>query len=182
EPARLTHRRDRRQRVGPLVEGDEFGDVDVGDAVAIGHAKRLVAEIFPDALHPSAGHGRFAGVDARDIPRLDIRPMDLHRVALEVEGHIGGADHVVVEERLDHVALVSAAYDEIVESIGGVDLHDVPKNGPAADLDERLRPYRAFLANARSESTGKNDNFHAAPLPCSDVIGATSGPAAISLA
>ena len=42
----------------------------------------------------------------------------------------------------------------------GIDLHDVPENRLAADLDHRLGPGGGFFGDAGAESTGEDDGFH----------------------
>ena len=67
------------RRFGALfaVKGHGGADVDVGDAVAIGHAEQLVvAQIGPDASEPAAGLRDFTGVHQRDPPGLDIALVD----------------------------------------------------------------------------------------------------------
>src|SRR6185436_3334141 len=61
---------------------------------------------------------------------------------------------------LDDIALVPAADHEVVHAVGGIDLHDVPEDGLAADLDHRLGPDAGLLADARAEASGQNDRFH----------------------
>ncbi len=80
--------------------------------------------------------------------------MDSHFVVGHVIGHIGGMEEVVGEVLLDDVALVSAADDEVVDAVLGVDLQDVPEDRPAADLNHRFRPYRGLFAEACAEATG----------------------------
>ena len=69
-------------------------------------------------------------------------------------------DEVVGEVLLDHVALVAKAQHEVANAMVRVDLHDVPKNGLAADLDHRLGANLRLFADSRSQSTSENDRFH----------------------
>ena len=86
--------------------------------------------------------------------------VDLHAVGAQVEGDVGQVQEVVGEVFLDHVALVAAADDEVVDAVGGVELHDVPEDRLAADLDHGLGLEVGFLGEARAETTGKNNGFH----------------------
>jgi hypothetical protein len=61
---------------------------------------------------------------------------------------------VVGKILFDYVSLVAAANDELVDSMRGVRLHDVPQNGFAADLDHRLGSQVRFLGNTRTEASG----------------------------
>ena len=79
-----------------------------------------------------------------------------------VDRHVGGVQEVVGEILLDHVALVAEADDEIVDAVMGVDLHDVPEDRLAADLDHRLRPQVGFLGDAGAQAAREDDRFHAA--------------------
>jgi len=54
--------------------------------------------------------------------------VDLHVPAGEVEGDVARVEVVVGEVLLDEVALVAEADDELLDAVGGVDLHDVPED------------------------------------------------------
>jgi hypothetical protein len=60
----------------------------------------------------------------------------------------------------DIISLVSQADNEIIDAIMRIDLHDMPENGLAADLDHGFGPKVGFFADAGSETTGKYDCFH----------------------
>src|SRR5262249_31056840 len=68
---------------------------------------------------------------------------------------------VVREIFLDHIALVPKAYDELMDPMGAVDLHDVPQHRIAADFRHRLWLDGCFLRQPRPQSARKNDRLHA---------------------
>jgi hypothetical protein len=110
-----------------LVKGDGSGDVDVGNAIAVGHAERFVAfDELCNFLKPSAGSGLIACVDQRDAPGFGHGVVHRHLVFGHVKGDIRGVQKVVGEVLLDDVALVAAADDEVVDPVSGVELEDVP--------------------------------------------------------
>ena len=147
-----------------LVKGNQRGDVDVADAVAIGKAKRIFTlQIGRYALEPSAGHGGFTRIHQGYPPRLSALLVYFHAVVAHVEGHIRHVQKVVGEVFLDQVALVTAANHEIVDAVVGIDLHDVPQDGLAANFHHRLGFEVGFFGNPGAESTGKNDCFHGMP-------------------
>ena len=82
------------------------------------------------------------------------------RVVGHVERDVGHVQEVVREILLDDVALVAAADHEIVDAVRRVDLHDVPEDRLAADLDHRLRLQIALLGDPRAEPAGENDDLH----------------------
>src|SRR3712207_7472787 len=47
--------------------------------------------------------------------------------------------------------------DELVDALAGVELHDVPEDRLAADLDHRLGPGGGLLAQPRAEAAGQDD-------------------------
>jgi hypothetical protein len=67
---------------------------------------------------------------------------------------------VVGEILLDDVALVSAADDEIVNAMLGVNLQDVPENGTPTNFDHRLGADNGFFRQARAEATSEDYGFH----------------------
>jgi hypothetical protein len=50
-----------------------------------------------------------------------------------------------VKVLLDHLALVTASEQEILIAVVGIDVHDVPEDRLAADLDHRFRTYKSFF-------------------------------------
>ena len=142
------------------VEGDQGRDVDVADAIAIGEAKVVAVEIRADALEATAGHGLLAGIHQGHAPGLRMLFMYLHAVGPQVEGDIGHVQEVVGEVFLDHIALVAAADDEVLNAVGGVELHDVPEDRFAPDLDHGLGLEVGFLGKTSAEAAGEDDGFH----------------------
>ncbi|OIQ67064.1 hypothetical protein GALL_513630 [mine drainage metagenome] len=78
----------------------------------------------------------------------------------QIDREVGIVETIVGEVLLDHVAAVTQADDELVEPVMGEQLHDVPQDGPPADLDHRLGLQVAFLGDAGSKPTRQYDRFH----------------------
>lgn len=142
------------------VEGDQGADVDVADAVTVGEAEIVAVEVGANALEAPPGHGLFPGIDQGDAPGLRMLFVDLHAVGAQVEGHVGHVQVVVGEVFLDDVALVATADDEVLDAMGGVELHDVPEDRLAADLDHGLGLEVGFLGKSGAETAGEDDGFH----------------------
>jgi hypothetical protein len=70
---------------------------------------------------------------------------------------------IIREIFLDDVALVAAADHEVVGAVRRVELHDVPEDGLAADLDHRLRLQIALFGYPSAQPPGENDDLHG---PC----------------
>src|SRR3546814_10200208 len=64
-----------------------------------------------------------------------------------------------------YTTLFRSADHEIVQAVRRLDLHDVPEDRLAADLDQRLRPDRALLADPGAVAPGQDDDLHGSP-PC----------------
>lgn len=143
------------------VECDEFPDVDVTDTVSVGHEEGLVADVFLYAADASAGHGAEAGIDDGHAPWLGMLFVqdDLLPVAI-VECHITRIEEIVVEPFLDHLLFVAGTYDEIPHAIVRVFFHDVPEDGPAADLDHGFGLILRFFTDTRAETACQDDCFH----------------------
>src|SRR6185503_4052524 len=158
------HRRDRGELAVAVMEADQFADVHIADAVAIGEAEGILAgQMRADALEAAAGLRVLAGVNERHAPGFGLLLMHDHRVVGHVEGDVRHMQEVVREILLDDVALVATADHEVVGAVRRVDLHDVPEDRAAADLDHRLRPQIALLGDPRAEPAGENDDFHGYP-------------------
>ncbi len=86
--------------------------------------------------------------------------MHFHLVVQDVDGDIGGMEIVVGEIFLDEIALVSEAHDEVVDAVVGIDLHDVPEDGAAADLHHRLGSNGGLFTEPGTQAPGKNNELH----------------------
>jgi hypothetical protein len=58
------------------------------------------------------------------------------------------------------VAFVPQAQYEIVKTVMGIDLHNVPEDGFATDLNKGLGTVLCFLPEAGSHATTENHNFN----------------------
>jgi hypothetical protein len=133
----------------------------VADTIAVSEAEQLVVlDELGDAAQPAPGHCGFTGIHQRYLPRLGALLMNLHAVLSHVEGHVGHVQKVVGEVLFDHVALVAAADDEVVDAVGRVHLHDVPQDRLAADFDHRLGAHGGFFAESGAKATGQYHGFH----------------------
>src|ERR1700722_979020 len=113
---------------------NQFRYVDIRNAISVSEAEHLF--IFYEGQYPpqsSAGHRFGAGIDQSDTPRFDSAPVALCRAFFQIEGHIGGIEKVVGEKFLDHIALVPKTNDEVIDSKGGANFHDVPQDGFSAN-------------------------------------------------
>ena len=143
-----------------FVKANARRNVHVRDPVAVGQAKGFLAcKVASHALQPAAGLRQITGVHQRHSPRFGHAVVHLHAVFRHMKGHVGHMQKVVREELLDDVALVSQANDEVVDAKVRIDFEDVPKDGPAADLDHRLGPHGGFFADAGTQPRGENDCF-----------------------
>jgi hypothetical protein len=79
-----------------------------------------------------------------------------HRTAgCQVERDVVVQRVEVEEILLDHLALVAERDDELVDPVAPVDVHDVPQDRLAADLDHRLRLERRLLRQPRTQTAAR---------------------------
>ncbi len=147
------------------MEGNQCTDVDVANPVAVGETEGLILiDVISHPLEPPAGHGAFAGIHQGDAPRLGLVLVHFHLIRGHVEGDIRHVQEVVGKVFLDQIALVAAADDELIHTMGGIELHDVPEDRLATDLDHGLGLEVGFLGDAGTEATGEDDGFHSLRL------------------
>ena len=143
-----------------MVMVDKSLEVDIGNTIPIGEVGFFIAEIGPYALEPSAGHCFQSCIHKSHLPWFSIVLMDLHTVFCDVKSDVTRLEKIICEVTLDDVASVSATDDEVLNSGGGIYLHDVPKYRLAADFNHRLWTEIALLTDSRAHTTGKNHGFH----------------------
>ena len=142
------------------VELDQLAAADVGDAVAVGEHERAVAEPGLEPLDPTARLRRDAGVDEVDLPVLVAAVVDVDLPAADVDREVVPQVVVVEEVVLHDLGPVAERDDEVAEAVARVDLHDVPEDRGAADLDHRLRRQVCLLGEARTLAAGEDDRPH----------------------
>src|SRR4030095_5476511 len=117
-------------------------------------------DILSHSLEAASGQRLGPGIDECDAPWFCVPLMHLHRVLVHVERDVRHVEEIVGEVLLDDVTAVAKADHELVDPEMRVDLHDVPKDRAAPDLDHGLWLEVGLLADAGSQSTSKNDYFH----------------------
>src|SRR5258706_9380857 len=86
--------------------------------------------------------------------------MDFHFVFCDIKSDIAILEKIIREIAFDDVPAESATDEEILDTAGGIYLHDVPQNGLAADLNHRLRTQVTFLADSCALAPCENYGFH----------------------
>jgi hypothetical protein len=143
-----------------VVVGDQGAHVHIRNAIAVGEAEGFVAQVGAHPAETAAGFGFVAGVDEGDLPGLGGALVHLHVIThVHVEGDITGVQKVVGKILLDHVTLVAATHDEVVDAKGAVDLEDVPEDRHATHLHQGLGANHGFLSQACAPATSKDDGF-----------------------
>jgi len=61
--------------------------------------------------------------------------MHFHLILHHIERNIGHVQEVVGEVLFNNISLITAADDKVVNTVGRVELHDVPKNGFATNFN-----------------------------------------------
>src|SRR5215472_10907091 len=146
------------------MKRDQILYIQVADAIAVGQAESLVAQMVANALQPAARHRRFACVNQRDLPRFHTVVQEAHLPFAHLEGHVAHVQHVAREVFFDEMTLVPAANDEIIYAMMRVQLHDVPQDRSSADLDHGLRLDLRFLAQPRAKTASEYDCLHIGPF------------------
>src|SRR5579859_1197371 len=67
---------------------------------------------------------------------------------------------MIGEILLDHVAAIAEADHEVSHAIRGVDVHDVPQDRAATDLDHRLWAQMGFFRDAGAHAAREDHRLH----------------------
>src|SRR6266404_965105 len=96
------------------VEGKLCADIDVGQAVSVGHTKWFAGiQVFSHLQEPAAGHAVLAGIDESDLPGLASAIVILDPVLRHVEGDIGLMQEIIRKIFLDDISLVAETDHEL---------------------------------------------------------------------
>jgi len=143
-----------------FVMHDQVINIHITHSVPVSETEGLVVHMLLYALDPSTGHGPIPGIHQGNFPGLGVHGMHLHLVVLHIEGDIGVVKEVVGKVFLNHITFVAAAYNEVIKTIMGIDLHDVPEDGFATYLHHGFGTCSAFFTYSCAESPGKKYYFH----------------------
>ncbi len=137
-------------------------EVEIGQAVGVVGKEHLLALQMRANTHQSLADVRVQPrIDERDAPILDVFSKELDRAtAVRVDEIVEDALVVFEKEVLDRRPAVAQAQDEVLVAEVGVVLHQVPQDGPGADLDERLRDHVRVLAKPHAETAAEKNDFH----------------------
>lgn len=144
-----------------LVKSKQFAEVYVPHAIAVGETEALfVLDILLYPLQSAACHGLYAGINQGYVPRFCVPSMNLHLVVLDIERDVRRVQEIIGEIFLDEIALVPAANYEIIDPMRGVNLHDMPQDRHATNLDHRLGFDDCLFTKTGSQATRKYYRLH----------------------
>src|SRR5207248_6562860 len=106
----------------------------VCEAVAISDHESLLFKMRAQAAKAAACQRVHAGVDQPNLPVGCRAPGNFAGAIFQIDEEIAVVHDIVVEVLLDDLALVAASHEKIVEAMRGVEAHEVPEHGLAADL------------------------------------------------
>ena len=78
----------------------------------------------------------------------------------KIKRYIGSMNKIISKPFLNDMLLIPRADDKLVDSIRGIDLHDMPEDRHFTDLYHRFRLKGGFFGNAGSKTTRENYRFH----------------------
>src|SRR5215471_10836093 len=149
------------------MKGNERGEVNVGEAITIGHAKRSAAiKEACDTFEAAAGVGIRTCVSQSDTPRFGMAAVISQLVLSDVDGDVGIVKDLVGKIFLDHVAPIAEANDELHDAVKRIDLHDMPEDRSSANLDHRLWAKLRLFRDPRTKTAGENNRLHGGPPSC----------------
>ena len=71
-----------------FMKFDEFGDIDIGNAVSVCHAESFIIEVIPDSFESSTGHGIVSCIDQSHLPWFGGVLVSLHCPGFQIEGNV----------------------------------------------------------------------------------------------
>jgi hypothetical protein len=163
EARQRRHRRYRRQLSVVVVERHKPIERHIGDSIAVGKHERLAIDERRKAPYAPSSQRIETGTDQMDFPGFLVAPAPLHGAGTEIDREVACHIGKLQEEILHYLGLVAKRHHELVESVGGIELHDVPENGMLADLHHWLGDGDRLLGKPSAEASGEDDDLHAVP-------------------
>src|SRR5262249_37781891 len=157
ETRRRTHRGNCGQAAMRAVKLGEGFNIDITQTVSIGNHHSSLADQPSQTQNAPAGHCLQTGVDQTYAPINTIRADHIAGTALQVYKIVVVMGKKTVELFLYHFAFISAAHQEVLVPITGLNLHDVPENRLPADFDHWLGPDQCLLSKPSSTPSGQNN-------------------------
>src|SRR6266404_350176 len=140
--------------------------VNIRQTVAPGEHECCVADVRREPFNATAGIGQWSRVDKMDNPVRFAPPfVNYNGTVASAHGDVRAVVMQFQEISNDRLFLVAERDNELVHSIEGVMLHNVPKNRLAADLYHWFRTRVRFLGEPCSHSARQNRNLHSARQP-----------------
>ena len=146
---------DRRQSAMAMVKGDQRADVHVGEAIAIGHHKAVIAEPGLEPQQPATGHRGQAGVHQMHRPIMAQAVVHGDLAGIELDGN-AAVERIIVQKVLfDHLAFVAEGDDELFKAVGGIPVHDVHEDRFTTYFNHGLGAHGCFFGQAGAHPTRK---------------------------
>src|SRR5208282_5195554 len=149
-----------------FVKSEKFGQIDIGDAIAIGEKKRLVVgQIVSNPLDAAARHCGVSRFNERDSPIFGATPVIVDGAIDDVYSHVAEMQTIIEKIFFDNVTLVAKTNHEIRDAMRRKNLHDMPQNRPSSDLDHRLWLRIRLFRESRTKSPCQNHSFRHRWIP-----------------
>ena len=139
---------------------DEFFNIHICNAITVSQHKFITVDMRGDSPDPASGQGLHTCVNKSyfKVPMVLADNTDVS--ILHVQGKVVYPGSPVEKIVLDHIALVTQGNNEVVVAVVHVNLHDMPEDGVASDLNQGLRPeFRLFL-HPGTFSAAQNYRLH----------------------
>ena len=146
-----------------VVKLKQCGNIHTPHAIPIGEAEALlILKILRDFFQSSSGHGIFSSIHQGDSPRLCTLLMYIHTVLTHTEGYIRHMQEVVGKILFNHIPLVPTTDNKVVDTVSGVDLHNMPEDWLATNFNHRFRSVIRLFTDTGSISSSQDHCFHLA--------------------
>jgi hypothetical protein len=143
-----------------FVEGDKLADIDVADTITVGETEVVIIKMVPYTFQSASSHRFLSGIYESNGPRLGKFLKNLHFIMLHVERDVRHMKKIIGEILFDDVTLVTATYDEVMDPMARIHLHDVPKNRTPTYFYHGLWARIGFFTDPRSDATCQNYSLH----------------------
>ena len=137
------------------MELNKLCNINITYTIAISHKKWFITYILLNSLNSSACHSVKSRINYSYLPWFAMLLMYNHFILTfcKIKCDITVMKEIICKPFFDYILLITCTYDELIKTIIGIFLHNVPKNRLSTYLNHWLWFKLTFFTYSCAETT-----------------------------